>query len=73
MMADVVSTVRNPVVLRTWFGYRERRHRDRSGTFLVEGVLEVERAIAAGAEVEQLVIGADHLGHADLPPGATPP
>jgi TrmH family RNA methyltransferase len=65
-MADVITSVRNPMVQHL-VRLRERRHRDRSGTFLVEGVLEVERAIAAGAEVEQLVIGADQVVQEDLP------
>ena len=70
MMADEITSVRNPMVQHL-VRLRERRHRDRSGTFLVEGVLEVERAIAAGAEVEQVVIGVDRLGRQDLPRQAT--
>jgi RNA methyltransferase, TrmH family len=65
-MADLITSVRNPMVQHL-VRLRERRHRNRSGTFLVEGVLEVERAIAAGAEVEQLVISADQTVQADLP------
>jgi TrmH family RNA methyltransferase len=65
-MVDVITSVRNPIVQQL-VRLRERRHRDRSGTFLVDGVLEVERAIAAGAEVEQMVIGVDRLGRQDLP------
>ncbi|HEX2367641.1 MAG TPA: TrmH family RNA methyltransferase [Acidimicrobiia bacterium] len=65
-MADVITSLRNPAVQHL-VRLRERRHRDRSGTFLVEGVLEVDRALQAGAAVEQLVIGVGQLGSEDRP------
>ena len=66
-MAEVITSLRNPAVQHL-VRLRERRHRDRSGTFLVEGVLEIDRALQAGAEVEQLVIGVGRLGQRDLTP-----
>ena len=66
-VSDLITSLHNPAVQHL-VRLRGRRHRDRSGTFLVEGVLEVERALLSDATVEQLVIGADHLAQADLPP-----
>ncbi len=65
-MADVITSLRNPAVQHL-VRLRARRHRDRSGTFLVEGVLEVDRALQAGAEVEQLVISVGQLSSEDRP------
>ena len=65
-MTGVINSLRNPAVLHL-VRLRERRHRDRSRTLLVEGVLEVERAVQAGAVVEQLVVETEKLGGYDLP------
>jgi TrmH family RNA methyltransferase len=43
---------------------RERRHRDRTGLFLVEGRREVERAQAAGVVFETLFVCPEFLGGA---------
>ncbi len=66
-MSEVITSLRNPAVQHL-VRLRERRHRDRSGTFLVEGHHEVEFALLSGAELEQLVIGADQIVQADLSP-----
>lgn len=44
---------------------RKRRDRDASGTFLVEGRRELERAVAAGVEVLEVI----RCGDAAVPPG----
>lgn len=36
---------------------KERKHREREGKFLIEGAREIERAIAAGIEPEQIFVG----------------
>ncbi len=69
-MAEVITSLHNPAV-QYLVRLRDRRHRDRSGTFLVEGALEVERAMTGGAEVEQLVIGVEQLGRDELPSAAS--
>lgn len=48
-----ITSVSNPIVKEV-VRLRDRRHRDRTRTFLVEGFREVRRALEAGADVERL-------------------
>lgn len=50
-----IDSPKNPLV-KELLRLRERRERERSGRFLIEGVREVERALAAGIPLEQLLV-----------------
>lgn len=50
-----VDSPKNPLV-KELVRLRERRDRDRSGRFLIEGTREVERALSAGVPLDELVI-----------------
>lgn len=59
-MTGLISSAANPVSKRMRL-LAERRHRRREGAFVVEGVQPVWQAVAAGAEVETLVVAPDLL------------
>lgn len=50
-----IDSPKNPFI-KELLRLRERRERDRSGRFLIEGVREVERALAAGIRIDQLLV-----------------
>lgn len=50
-----VDSPKNPLI-KQLLRLRERRERERSGKFLIEGVREVERALAAGIPIEQVLL-----------------
>lgn len=54
-MSDPITSVANPQI-KDLVRLRDRRHRDRSGTFVVEGYRAVSRAVAAGVEFDRLYI-----------------
>ncbi len=58
---EVLTSAANPRV-KHLTALRERRHRRRHGTTLVEGVEETRRAIAAGADVRGLYVAVDAAG-----------
>src|SRR5690606_18658114 len=58
---EVVTSTANPRVKHV-VSLRERRHRRRHGTTLVEGVEETRRAITAGADVRGLYVAVDGAG-----------
>lgn len=49
----VITSLKNPHV-KQLVRLRDRRHRDRTGTFLIEGFREVDRALAASVDIEHL-------------------
>ena len=59
-MTDSITSFRNPKVkyLRSLW---QRKHREREGCFLVEGIRAVEEAMTCGAPVETLVYAPDLL------------
>lgn len=57
-----VESPRNPFVKRL-IRLRERRERERSGQFLIEGARELERAVSAGVHIDEVVF-APELGNA---------
>ncbi len=57
-MSDPITSSSNPQI-KDLVRLRDRRHRDRSGTFVVEGYREVTRALDAGVEIERLYISRD--------------
>lgn len=62
MSPDPVSSPQNPRIKRL-VRLRERRERDRTGTFLVEGFRELHRAIEGGVELRTLFVCPDlYLG-----------
>lgn len=61
-MSDPITSLTNPRI-KDLVRLRERRHRDRTSTFLIEGFREVTRAHAAGTEIRTLYICPDlYLG-----------
>ena len=50
-----IDSAKNPSV-KEWLRLRERRGRERSGLFLIEGVREVERALQAGVPVAEVLL-----------------
>lgn len=50
-----IESASNPLV-KELYGLRNRRARERSGTFLIEGEREVRRALEAGVEARMLVL-----------------
>lgn len=61
-MPDPITSLTNPRV-KDLVRLRDRRHRDRSSTFLIEGFRELSRAHAAGTTIETLYICPDlYLG-----------
>lgn len=54
-MSDPITSVSNPQI-KDLVRLRDRRHRDRSGTFVVEGYREISRACDAGVVFERLYI-----------------
>jgi TrmH family RNA methyltransferase len=56
----LISSAANPVSRRLRL-LADRRHRRREGVFVVEGIQPVWQAVAAGAEIETLVVAPDLL------------
>ena len=54
-MSDPITSVSNPQI-KDLVRLRDRRHRDRSGTFVVEGYRAIARAADAGVTFERLYI-----------------
>lgn len=54
-MSDPITSTSNPQI-KELVRLRDRRHRDRSGTFVVEGFRAVSRATDAGLEFERLYV-----------------
>ena len=54
-MSDPITSVSNPQI-KDLVRLRERRHRDQSRTFIVEGYREVSRALDAGVVFERLYV-----------------
>jgi TrmH family RNA methyltransferase len=50
-----IDSPKNPLV-KELVRLRERRERDRSGRFLIEGAREVERALSAGVPLDELLV-----------------
>src|SRR5688572_13345066 len=59
--SDPITSLQNPRVKQI-VRLRERRHRDRAGVFIAEGVREVGRAMAAGLKVVEAFICPERLG-----------
>ncbi len=57
-MSDPITSPTNPQI-KELVRLRDRRHRDRSGAFLVEGYRAVSRAVDANIELERLYISPD--------------
>ena len=58
---DPITSLQNPRVKQI-VRLRERRHRDRDGVFIAEGVREVSRALSAGLEAVEAYICPSRLG-----------
>jgi RNA methyltransferase, TrmH family len=56
----IISSRANPTI-KEIRSLRERKHREESGLFLVEGIRIVGEAVQAGAPVEQLIVAPDLL------------
>lgn len=56
MIEPAIRSAANPRV-KAWLRLRDRRERERTGLTLVDGTREVGRALAAGAVVEELLVG----------------
>ena len=54
-MSDPITSVSNPQI-KDLVRLRDRRHRDRSGTFIVEGYRAISRASDAGVAFERLYV-----------------
>ena len=54
-MSEPLTSLQNPRV-KDAVRLRQRRHRDRSGRFLIEGYRELNRAVAGGFPIETLFI-----------------
>jgi TrmH family RNA methyltransferase len=54
-VTEVITSPTNPRI-KALVRLRDRRHRDRSGTFLVEGFRELHRALQGGVEIESLYV-----------------
>jgi len=59
-MSDVISSAANPLVKRVR-ALASRKHRQRTGSFVVEGIQPVWQAVEAGAEIEVLLVAPDLL------------
>lgn len=59
-----IESTNNPW-LKATARLKDRRGRQHSGRYLIEGLREVERAIAAGVAVEQLVVAPELVGEPD--------
>lgn len=57
-MAELISSAANPVIRRVRL-LADRRHRRREGAFVVQGVQPVWQAVAAGADIETLIVAPD--------------
>ena len=67
MNAELISSAANPVSKRMRL-LAERRHRRREGAFVVEGIQPVWQAVAAGADLDTLVVAPGLLARS---PGGT--
>lgn len=54
-MSDPITSLSNPQI-KHLVRLRDRRHRDESGTYLLEGFRAVSRAIASGADIQSLYV-----------------
>jgi len=59
-MSDIISSAANPLVKRVR-ALANRKHRQRTGSFVVEGIQPVWQAIEAGADVEVLLTAPELL------------
>lgn len=55
MAGVVITSAANPLIKRVRL-LAERRHRQREGAFVAEGIQPVSQALAAGADVETLIV-----------------
>jgi TrmH family RNA methyltransferase len=61
-MTDTITSATNPLV-KELAGLKQRRNRDRSGTFLIEGKRELGHALASGrVALQRVVIATDLAG-----------
>jgi TrmH family RNA methyltransferase len=66
-VAESISSVKNERVKR-WAALKQKKYRELSGMFLVEGVRLVETALRAGAPVEVVLYATDRHGDPRLDP-----
>lgn len=59
-MTDVITSPTNPLV-KELAALKERRTRDRTGRFLIEGTRELDRALASGRVVVERVVVSEEL------------
>jgi len=62
-----ISAVTNPRI-KTWAALRDRKHRNSSGLFLVEGFREIQRMARLDIAIDTLIIAPDLAGDPDSPP-----
>lgn len=67
----VIDSPKNPLI-KALVRLKERRHREREGRFLIEGVAEVLRAQAAGVQLEMLLWAPSRLAALPAPLGRLP-
>lgn len=65
MTRQLISSAENPRI-KLAAALRQKKYRDDSGLFLVEGIHLVEEAIIAGWKIEQMFICCDHFATAQL-------
>jgi RNA methyltransferase, TrmH family len=59
-MTELISSAANPLIKRARL-LADRRHRRREGAFVVQGIQPVSQAVAAGADIEALIVAPDLL------------
>lgn len=59
-MTELISSVSNPVI-KFARALRQKKTRDESGLFLIEGILHVGEAVEAGWEIDALIYSSDLL------------
>ncbi len=62
MNEPAITSTKNPRI-RAAAALRDRRERDQAGLTLVDGVRELARALAGGADVAEIFVDEDRLGH----------
>jgi RNA methyltransferase, TrmH family len=60
MLTRKIDSPKNPLI-KALLRLKERRHRDREGRYLIEGVTELRRALTAGVPVETVLIAPAYL------------
>jgi len=59
-MTELISSAANPLIKRARL-LADRRYRRREGAFVVQGIQPVSQAVAAGADIEALIVAPDLL------------